>query len=443
MPKLPSYIELRRRKYWFKRRTPKTLEQHPEFGDKAFIAKSLQTDSLSQAIKLRDLLNAEIERAIRGDRLGEFNSYYNMWRAKFGNPFTIQEHNKSDILRDADYELGELISNYEFNSTNEQGKYERVWDDEGISTDQEIQSLLKLISDIKGEHYIQPISLKESLEQALKEKNVSKSTLDAYKNSVRHFLNNLEIEDIPISNINKQLVSEFISYLFDKNKTTKTVNNLLGNLSAIFEFTSNKGQISTPNPFRGFRISTKPTNRRQPYSKTEVEQLIKAIHPQFKLALEVLYYTGMRMGELLKLDNSSIVEREGSSKTVSCFSIAPEGDGKTESATRFIPIHSDLLPKLSGFEGFKYSYSHFNNNRRDTAIQLWGNSFVNTHDNHSLRHTFTTVVTSYIENENLVKWLVGHSRGDGSVTFRNYFHGYDLERLQDAVELIPRLELTS
>ncbi|MBO1926735.1 tyrosine-type recombinase/integrase, partial [Thiomicrorhabdus sp. 6S2-11] len=161
-----------------------------------------------------------------------------------------------------------------------------------------------------------------------------------------------------------------------------------------------------------------------------------ALPDDSKLIWKTLYYTGLRPKELFNLKPEDIQKVEAKSKYVTCLSIAPKGDGKTKNATRLIPVHSELINDLKDFKGFSISQGTFEKRRRKAVIESYGEDFANNHDTYSLRHTFTTTLVSELGNADLVKWLVGHSRS-GDVTFHSYFHGYGLEKLEQAVESVP------
>lgn len=369
--KIPYLIQ-KHRIYHFRIRVPKQLKDHPSFESKEFIYKSLNTDSLSQAIKLRD------------------------------------------------HELARISAL----ANNEDTSLPAITYDETLT--------IKALSQS---------TLQEALELTLKtqKSKVSTSTLNGYKNAVRGLLKRFGNSDITMSKITVKEVCMHVEKL-KETLTEKTINNHLNYLSTIFKIAKRHGMAAGENPFTNFGLSNAATNPRQPYSRSQVQAIYKALPSKYKLAWKILYYTGMRRSELFKLKHESIVKLEAEQEFIYCISVAPNGDGKTSNATRYIPIHPDLKDDLKGFSGFDYSPNTFGSYRKKTVESLFGKQFAKTHDTHSLRHTFSTTLHNHFPDQpQLVDWLTGHSRTIKSESFQTYFHGYGLDRLYKAIKAIPKI----
>ena len=352
-------------------RIPKALKDHPSYKSKEFIYKSLYTDSLSQAIRLRD------------------------------------------------HELAKVLSVV----NNEETFY--------IETNEPLEIPI-------GTH---KTTLKEALELTLKtqKSKVSQATINGYKNAVKHLLKTLKDEHTILSSVSVRDVNQHIERLRDK-VTEKTINNHLHYLSTVFKVAKRNGRVTRNNPFTNFGLSNTATNARQPYSRSQVLAVYQGLPLRLRLAWKILYYTGMRRSELFNLNADSIVDLEAEQGLISCFSIAPNGEGKTANATRFIPIHPDLKNDLTDFQGFDYSPNTFGSYRKKTVELLFGKKFAKTHDTHSLRHTFSTTLHNHFPDQpQLVDWLTGHSRTIRSESFQTYFHGYGLDRLYEAIKAIPKI----
>lgn len=356
-------------------RVPKELRNHPSYESKDFIYKSLGTDSLSQAIRLRDHELARV----------------------------ISLLNNEEVIPLATKETAQTPP----------------------SSSQTKTTLLEAMN----------ISLKAN------QNKVTKATLNGYQNAVKRLLKTIKKDNEVLSHISVNMVNKHIGEL-RKDVTEKTINNHLNYLSTVFKVAKRNGMTTGENPFTNFGLSNSPTNARQPYSRSQALAIYQMLPTRFKIAWKILYYTGMRRSELFKLNAESIVELEAENGLISCFSIAPNGEGKTINATRYIPVHPDLKDDIEGFNGFDYSPNTFGSYRKKTVENLYGKQFAKTHDTHSLRHTFSTTLHNHFpEQPQLVDWLTGHSRTIRSESFQTYFHGYGLDRLHKAIKAIPKMKV--
>jgi site-specific recombinase XerD len=416
-------------------RVPKALAEHPMFEDKTFIRKSLKTDSLRVALDRRDRELSRLESLIKRDVLLSRDTYYDSLVSRYGHPAAL----RGSLLDDAIYEVKdaytELTEGYAEYSPEGRG-FKKSFSPE-TGDDPAIQAYGIYLSELEGKPVSREVSLKQGLAYLLEVKQAySPKELNRYTSTVEGFLHVFGSEDLLLSKIDKSFTYEYIRVKREDGLTDKTIKNHFSRLSAIFNEVSARGLLSTLNPFTTPNLSSKVTNPRESYTVSEVKTIYTALPEDSKLIWKMLYYTGLRPKELFKFNSDSIVMREAQDKSVLCFLVEPDGKGKTDNATRYIPVHPDLIPDLEGFEGFTISQSTFEKRRRKAVISCFGTEFADTHDTYSLRHTFVTALINKLENADLVKWLAGHSRS-GDVTFYNYFHGYGLQRLEEAVKTLP------
>ncbi|QCU90543.1 tyrosine-type recombinase/integrase [Thiomicrorhabdus sediminis] len=315
--------------------------------------------------------------------------------------------------------------------------------DPAYKQDPELMAMLDFINKAKGKTHTISVTLTQAKqlakEKALKDGKAQRY-IQSFDNVVSKFLGFLNAQDIELKRVDTLTVDNYVDYRIDQGVTPKTAKNDVTTLSTIFKTAHRKQLVKGNNPFREPNLTAKPTKRRSAYDVSEVKQVLNALPERFRLFWKVGYYAGMRRSELISLNSGSIVELESKHGTVKCFSIAPDGDGKTENATRYIPIHPDLEADLAGFEGFDFAANTFGNHRLKVTRELFGDEYAKTHDLHSLRHTFSTTLHNHLtEQPNMVDWLTGHSRTNYSESYRTYFHGYGLDKLYEAVKAIPKL----
>jgi len=426
---MPEHLTKQYNTWTFQRRVPNELREHPLFKGKTTIRKSLKTDSLTTALKLRDQENARLESLIKGDFITNYDLAYEELIKHEGNPIALDPEREEALQSHMDAHM----------------EAHRIGDtlDKAYKKDPELMAIMSYYQRAIGQ---EQSAVKATLIQALeltkdkaKQDGHAQRYINSFDNVVSKFLDYLGIEDIELSKIDTVTVDEYIQHRL-KEVTTKTVKNDITTLSTIFKTTKRKRMVTTDNPFLEPDLSTKPNTPREAFNVSEAKAVLEALPEQYKLPWMIAYYTGIRRAELFKLDASSIVVRESEKGLIKCLSIAPDGTGKTENATRLIPIHPELEPYLKDFKGFDFSANTFGKYRLRVTKELFGEDFAERHPLHSLRHTFSTTLHNHFpEKPQLVDWLTGHTRSIRSESFQSYFHGYGLDQLYDAVEAIPSL----
>lgn len=214
----------------------------------------------------------------------------------------------------------------------------------------------------------------------------------------------------------------------------KTVNEILGEVSALLEYATRHGYIKE-NYAKGVKIrQAKGKSKIKPYSNDDLIKIFtsdnifkhKSSSP-FKYWLPILaLFTGARLEELSQLDLSDIVVIEG----VHCIKVEDSEDKsvKTESSKRTIPIHSYLIDRLDFltfvdsqraagkaklFDGLKKiggRYGHYASKWFSVLKQSLG--FNDSYNFHSFRHTFINTLKQKGANLLHIKELVGHEGND-------------------------------
>jgi site-specific recombinase XerD len=315
-------------------------------------------------------------------------------------------------------------------------------DEDSLSKDPEFQAVTNYLKLAKGQGFDNKDTLQDALVKALavrERRGVSAKELKRYTKTVKDFLDFIGEDDVVLSSIRKRDVMDYVEHL-RVSLTDKTVLSKTSKLSNVFKTAQQYEMVDGENPFTGLGLSSKVNKRREVFTYSEAKKVFNALPEDSKLIWQTLYHTGMRPNELFSLQAKDIVFKEGSSGLVRCFSIKPEGDGKTEAATRFIPIHSSLLEFYESFDGFSISQSTFEKRRRKAILSCFDDKFADTHDTYSLRHSFVTTMIDELSDKAFADYLVGHKGSD--VAFKHYFHGYKLDKIKAAVELIKPLSFS-
>ena len=109
-----KYLIKHHQTYYFKKRLPQKLVDMdlPEFNGKQIYVKSLRTDSLSEALRLRELELSRLERLMRGDTVSLREQARKRLEALYGRPNPAEPlslHSEVDI----EQEIDKIVTSFE------------------------------------------------------------------------------------------------------------------------------------------------------------------------------------------------------------------------------------------------------------------------------------------------------------------------------------------
>ena len=169
-----------------------------------------------------------------------------------------------------------------------------------------LQEVLKMAL-VEGEAKKRSISNYEYMNLFLDAKKIegcSERTLDYYEKTIRHLLNNIETP------IRKMTTDEIRSYLVSYQKINNcgkvTVDNIRRNISSFFSWLEEEDYI-LKSPMRRIHKIKAKTVVKETISDESIEKLRDECKEKRDLAIiDLLYSTGMRVGELVNLDIEDI-----------------------------------------------------------------------------------------------------------------------------------------
>ncbi len=176
------------------------------------------------------------------------------------------------------------------------------------------------------------------------EKGFSEHTLRAYHKDLLQFDNFLKAEKrSSLESINHLLLRRFLAVLRSKNYSKTTIARKLASIRSFFKFLIREGEL-VANPFEMLR--TPKQDKKLPHflSITEVDVLLKTPDSSSVMGLrdmaimETLYSTGIRVSDLLGLDEGHIDFTAGMIKV--------KGKGKKE---RLVPIGSHAIDAINEY----------------------------------------------------------------------------------------------
>jgi integrase len=284
-----------------------------------------------------------------------------------------------------------------------------------------------------------------------------------YRRKVKIFTN--KVGDLPLGKITDHVAVEFLDgHLLGERKVLPRTRNSYGMLfSAVYKSAIRRKKANS-NPFDGQRVKA-VTVHYEPFTDQELVTLFAdakfEIAPaKHKTATALPWaslisaFTGCRLEEVAQLKAANIKQTDG----IWYFEFCHDGNGKTEAATRVVPLHRalidagllryrDTLPSGSMlFPGLKGRNSKpgklgpklgdaFNWWRKQLGIIRPGVNF------HSLRHCVGDRLRKAGIQESDIAAVLGHE--DERITSRVYGHdGPGLHRLQSIIERLQYPGLT-
>lgn len=172
---------------------------------------------------------------------------------------------------------------------------------------------------------------------------------------------------------------------------------------------------------------------RFPFSKAEIKKLFSVESEiEFVDTILIMIYTGFRIGELLKIENSDVDLENNTIK----------GGIKTDAGkNRIVPINSKIRPFIEKrkAQGYKYlivnskgTEMNYDNYYKDNWMHIMDQLGMK-HKPHDCRHTFATMMNNAEANKTSIKKIMGHN---SYVTTEKIYTHKDLEELKKAIDLI-------
>lgn len=206
------------------------------------------------------------------------------------------------------------------------------------------------------------------------EKNYSNNTIISYKNDLIQLLNYLRdykiLKKINVQYIDRSILRKYIVYLKNCDYSARSISRKISVIRSFFKFLSREDVVKI-NPT--INLITPKINKKLPYFLylQEVEKLIEApprdtiFGIRDRAILELLYGTGMRVGELVNLNISDIDLNE---KTIRVF-----GKGSKE---RILPLGNPSMKAvqeyLDGRNLFRKNISIDKNDRNTLLLNRFG-----------------------------------------------------------------------
>lgn len=151
----------------------------------------------------------------------------------------------------------------------------------------------------------------EFLEYIEKQKMYSLNTKKNYEIDINEFMNYLKDKEINYTDVNYEFIKEYLVFMYNKKYKRNTIARKLSSLRSFYKYLFNNNIIKT-NPFKYVKTPKKEKMLPKYLSVVDLETIFNVPDLNFnlgqrdRLILEILYATGIRVGELVEIKVSDI-----------------------------------------------------------------------------------------------------------------------------------------
>jgi integrase len=400
-------LKLRGNIWWYQRRIPKDLLE--QFNGETTISESLGTGDIRDARLQRDILNGKLQER-------KFNTP-NISRHKFLNFVQEMSARKEE---DPVY----WDEPYDFDKAEADGNVELI-------------HAYTTVNRRKDQRHKYGVKLKEALTNwsNQKRKPVSTDSIGKAKKSVDGFLKHLTLYDIQLEDITKRQVNNYIELLLAK-YTISTARGYISRLRSIWNYCEQLSEVTTACPFdnHSFAGGT-ATIKKKSFTLQEINLIKEHIvdeEPIKQLLVKLAVFTGCRISELCNLQVKHIISEDD----IDAIYIEK---GKTDAATRVIPLTSELGRRLKALAESKGD-TDLLLGLNGKAMSRWFSRIKTAHiskDTAKTFHSFRVMFSTAMQRSEVIELkaaaIVGHSRGN-TMTYGYYSDGYTLVQLKAAYD---------
>ena len=253
------------------------------------------------------------------------------------------------------------------------------------------------------------------------ERNYSEETIKSYREDLRQFeeFAREEIGDSAPSEVKAELVREWIVSLMDRGYTSTSINRKLSSLRSFYKFLLRKGEVAV-NPLQKI---TGPKNKKPLPAflrESDMDRLLDEVDfgegvkgCRDHMIIEMFYATGVRLSELIGLDNkdvdfsSSLIKVTGKRNKQR---LIPFGEELKIAMTEYVDVRNEAVPvRTDAFfvreNGERLSRSIVENLVKRNLSKV---VTLKKRSPHVLRHTFATTMLNHDAELGAIKELLGH-----------------------------------
>ena len=265
--------------------------------------------------------------------------------------------------------------------------------------------------------------LEEFLDYMRHELNRSEKTVESYTADLKAFEDFFESlpGDVSWATVDADVIRDWMAFMMDRGNTATSVNRRLSALRSLYRFALAHHLVESDPSFR-IRGPKKEKPLPQFLKENEMDRLLDQqqwgddYRSVLARTIIVLFYeTGMRLSELVRLDDSSVSFMNCEIKVLGKRNkerIIPFGNEVKETLTRYIRLRDETVNRQS--EGLILSAKGFRMTpqavRSIVKNCLAGVSSLKKKSPHVLRHTFATAMLNHDAGIESLEKLLGHAK---------------------------------
>ncbi len=253
------------------------------------------------------------------------------------------------------------------------------------------------------------------------ERSYSDCTVTAYSKDLEEFEEffHLEDEQLEWRTIDADIVRRWMVRLMDGGRATTTVNRKLSSLRSFYKFLRAKEVVT-----RDFFVKVKGPKNNKPLPSfvkaTDMDRLLDEVGfgegftaCRDKMVVEMFYATGMRLAELVGMNDVDIDFSAGQIKVTGKRNkqrLIPFGEELRHSMLAYLDMRDGTFPRLSdaffvGDKGQRMTRGQVGNTVKNALSKVVG---LKKRSPHVLRHSFATSMLNNNAELGVVKELLGH-----------------------------------
>lgn len=254
------------------------------------------------------------------------------------------------------------------------------------------------------------------------EKNYSEKTINSYRVDLiqlEEYIKN-NSEELTLTEVDADIIRQWIIDLTKKGYTTSSVNRKLSSLRSFYKFLLLKQEIikdptrkiNGPKKKKPLPIFLKEKEINKILEETNFKEGFIGIRDQ--MIIEMFYATGIRLSELIGLDNKDINFEDSLIKVKGKRNkerLIPFGDELKESMLRYISVRDETITVKSEAFFIKENGERIYNALVERLVKRQLSKVVTLKKKspHVLRHTFATAMLNNEANLNAIKEILGHT----------------------------------
>jgi len=254
------------------------------------------------------------------------------------------------------------------------------------------------------------------------EKNYSEKTINSYRVDLiqlEEYIKN-DSEELTLTEVDADIIRQWIIDLTKKGYTASSVNRKLSSLRSFYKFLLLKQEITKdptrkingPKKKKPLPIFLKEKEINKILEETDFKEGFIGIRDQ--MIIEMFYATGIRLSELIGLNNKDINFEDSLIKVKGKRNkerLIPFGDELKESMLNYISVRDETITVKSEAFFIKENGERLYNALVDRLVKRQLSKVVTLKKKspHVLRHTFATAMLNNEANLNAIKEILGHA----------------------------------